>query len=50
MVGAVDGLIMHKKQETGITVNLISRMYMQGDEIFLWKRRRYVTKWELSHP
>lgn len=39
MVEAADGLIMNKKQETGITVNLNSRMYMHRDKIFMWKRR-----------
>jgi hypothetical protein len=28
MAEAAGGLVMHKKQETGFTVNLNSRMYM----------------------
>jgi hypothetical protein len=44
-----EGMMMHKKQEIGITVNLNSSMYMGRDVIFPWKRR-YVTKWELCHP
>jgi hypothetical protein len=48
-VEAAEGLKMHMKQETGITVNLSSRLHLGRDVIFPWKRR-YVRKWELCHP